>query len=131
MKKILYFLPAALYYSLLFYFSQRSYEFEIDMAHFDKGIHFLEFAVLAILLFWGYFKSLGANIKIKALLTFSTATILAISDEIHHYFVPGRESEILDVAADVGGIIFGLFLFWYLSRRIKHKILANNSRRET
>jgi len=131
MRKILFFLPAALYYALLFYFSHRSYEFEIDMPHFDKGIHLLEFAVLAILIFFGYFKSLGTTIKTKAVLTFITATILAISDEIHHYFVPGRESDILDVAADVVGIIFGLFLFWYFTRRVKLKFLAENSSKKT
>jgi VanZ family protein len=131
MRKIIYFLPAVLYYSLLFYFSQRSYNIELDVPHFDKGIHFLEFAFLAILIFFGYFKSLAITLKTKAVLTFITTTLLAISDEIHHYFVPGRESDILDVAADIGGIIFGLFLFWYFSRRVKLKILAEGSSKKT
>ena len=122
MRKLLYFLPAAVYYALIFYLSQRTYDFEVSVPHFDKGVHFLEFAVLAILLFFGYFKSFGIDMKMKAFLAFITATILAIGDEIHHYFIPGRESDILDVIADVGGIIFGLFLFWYFSRKIRLKI---------
>jgi VanZ family protein len=131
MRKFLYFLPAAVYYALIFYLSQRSYDFEVGVPHFDKGAHFLEFTVLAVLLFFGYFKSIGADLKIKAFFTFITATLLAIADEIHHYFVPGRESDILDVIADVGGIIFGLFLFWYFSRRIRLKIFNNKSKRDT
>jgi VanZ family protein len=103
----------------------------VGVPHFDKGAHFLEFTVLAVLLFFGYFKSIGADLKIKAFFTFITATLLAIADEIHHYFVPGRESDILDVIADVGGIIFGLFLFWYFSRRIRLKIFNNKSKRDT
>jgi len=130
MRKFLYFLPAAVYYALIFYLSQRSYDFKVGVPHFDKGAHFLEFAVLAVLLFFGYFKSSGADLKIKAFLAFITAIILAIADEIHHYFVPGRESDVLDVMADGAGIIFGLFLFWYFSRRIKLRATSNKSRKE-
>lgn len=128
MRKLLYFLPAAVYYGLIFYLSQRSYDFEVSVPHFDKGAHFLEFALLAILLFFGYFKSFETDMKMKAFLAFITATLLAIGDEIHQYFIPGRESDILDVIADAGGIIFGLFLFWYFSRRIRLKITSNKSR---
>ncbi|NIM90116.1 MAG: hypothetical protein GTO17_04125 [Candidatus Aminicenantes bacterium] len=130
MRKILYFFPAAVYYALIFYLSQRSYDFEVGVPHFDKGAHFLEFTVLVILVFFGYSKSSTAGMRMKAFLTFITATGLAIADEIHHYFVPGRESDILDLTADVGGIVFGLFLFWYLSRRIRLKIFINKSRRK-
>ncbi len=131
MRKFLYFLPAVVYYALIFYLSQRSYDFEVGVPHIDKGAHFLEFAVLAILLFFGYFKSSGADPKMKAFLTFFTAIILAIADEIHQYFIPGRESNLLDVVADGVGIIFGLFLFWYFYRRIRLKGAINKSRRET
>lgn len=131
MRKFLYFLPAAAYYALIFYLSERSYDFEVGVPHFDKGAHFLEFVVLAIFVFFGYSKSSRTGLRMKAFLTFITATVLAIADEIHHYFVPGRESDILDVFADVGGIIFGLFVFWYFSRRIRLKIFNNKSRRKT
>ena len=131
MRKILYFLPAALYYSLIFTLSQRSYDFKVGVPHFDKGVHFLEFAVLSILIFFGYLKSFGANLRIKAVLTFITAFILAVGDEIHHYFIPGRESDILDVIADGAGIIFGLFLFWWFYRRIKIKVFPNKFKKKT
>jgi len=101
----------------------------VDILYVDKGIHFLEFAVLAVLLFFGYSKSLAAKIKVKAFLTFMSAALLAIADEIHQYFVPGRESDVLDVAADSAGIIFGIFLFWYFTQKGKLKTLVEKDNR--
>jgi len=35
-----------------------------------------------------------------------------ISDEIHQYFVPSRNSDILDALADICGSIAGVLAYW-------------------
>lgn len=122
MKRAIFFIPAALYYALIFYLSSKSYEVEIDILLFDKGIHIAEFALLGFLLSFGYFKSLESSFKTKAVLIISTGIILGSLDELHQYFVPLRYSEILDVVADAVGIAIGLFIYVYLSRKVKGRI---------
>jgi len=124
MKKILFFTPAAFYYVFIFYLSSRSYKIKIDILFFDKGIHLVEFAFLGFLLSFGYFMSLKSSLRIKAVFTFSSGILLGSLDEIHQYFVPRRTSEILDVIADAIGILIGLFVYFYFSRTVKAKILA-------
>lgn len=124
MKKILFFIPAAFYYVLIFYLSSRSYEIEIDILLFDKGIHLFEFAFLGFFLSFGYFMGLKSSLGIKAVLTFFSGVLLGSLDELHQYFIPRRTSEILDVIADAIGILIGLIVYFYFSRTMKGKILA-------
>lgn len=124
MKKILFFIPAALYYALIFYLSSRSYDIKIDILFFDKVIHIVEFALLGILLSFGYFMSLKSSLMIKAVLTIFTGIILGGLDEFHQYFIPRRSIEFFDVVADAIGILTGLLLYYYFSRSVKGKILA-------
>lgn len=127
MKKVLFFIPAAFYYVLIFFLSSRSYEIKIDILFFDKGVHLVEFAFLGFLLSFGYFISLKSSLRIKAILTFSSGILLGSLDELHQYFVPNRSSEILDVIADAIGILIGLFVYFHFSRTVKAKILAEKS----
>ncbi len=117
-KNFLYFAPAILYYILIFFVSSTSSGISINIPFFDKGIHCLEFAVLAFLLSLGYFKSLKSSLKAKCLITIFSGILLGILDEVHQYFVPQRRFEILDIIADGVGIIIGLFVYLYLSRRV-------------
>jgi len=49
--------------------------------------------------------------KIKNItFTLLISVLFAASDEIHQYFVPGRQCDIYDFLADTIGIILGLFL---------------------
>ena len=124
MKKILFFIPAALYYAFIFYLSSRSYDIKIDVLFLDKAIHLAEFALLGILLSFGYFMSLKSSLIIKAVLTVCSGILLGGLDEFHQYFIPRRSIEFLDVVADAFGIIIGLFLYFYFSRTVKGKIFA-------
>ncbi|MFQ6069980.1 MAG: VanZ family protein [Candidatus Aminicenantales bacterium] len=122
MKKIIYFLPAVLYYAFIFYLSSRSSIKVISIYPFDKLAHFAEFMLLAILLFFGFSMSLKKPPFIKASLTFLFSALFAVGDEVHQRFVPGRYSELVDVAADLAGITVGIVIFWYISRGFKLKI---------
>ena len=72
----------------------------LPVAHADKLIHAVEFAVFAFLA-W---KATGGR-TLPALLI---AVGFAISDEIHQLFVPLRHASIGDLAADAVGILLML-----------------------
>ena len=127
MKKLLFFLPAFLYYSLIFSFSSQSIDLKADIPFIDKVIHLIEFAILGFLLSFGCFLSLKYRLKVKAYMTFLSGTLLGALDELHQYFVPGRSTEILDWIADVLGVLLGLLIFISLFRRAKGKILRSLS----
>jgi VanZ like family len=60
------------------------------------------------------------NLKTHFLLPGGIALIVAIADEIHQAYVPGRDASITDVLLDMVGISLVLFLFFRLLRR-KHR----------
>ncbi len=74
----------------------------------DKIFHLFEFGILSLLFFFSIKKTfLRANLKVLAVITILFTALYGISDEIHQYFVPGRESSISDALADFfGAIIF-------------------------
>ncbi len=44
----------------------------------------------------------------------SIASVVAILDEVHQLYVPGRDASVTDVLLDIFGIIIALLLFFYL-----------------
>jgi len=124
MKKILFFIPAALYYAFIFYLSSRSHDIKIDILFFDKVIHLVEFALLGLLLSFGYFMSLKSPVRVKAVLTICSGILLGGLDEFHQYFIPRRSIEFFDIIADAIGILIGLLLYYYFSRTAKGKVFA-------
>lgn len=117
MKRIIYFIPAVSYYALIFFISSRSYGIGIKTAFLDKGVHCLEFAILAFLLSFGFFKSLKSSLKDKALMTVFSGILLGFLDEFHQHFVPQRQFEVLDIIADGIGTLIGFVLYLYFYRR--------------
>ena len=45
------------------------------------------------------------------------AVVVAITDEIHQAYVPGRNASVYDVLLDVVGIVLCLFIIWRLKSR--------------
>ena len=70
----------------------------------DKTLHFIAFAVLALLL----------NLSYKMAWWKSVVTLLlyACFIEFSQYFTPNRCAEWLDIVADGIGIVIGLLLYW-------------------
>jgi VanZ family protein len=126
MKKILLFLPAILYYALIFLLSSMSFilEGQISIPFLDKGIHLVEFGLLGFFLSLGYFLSLKSSLRIKSSLTLASGIMLGCLDEIHQYFVPNRSFEVMDMVADSIGILIGLVAFYYFSRTNRGKALT-------
>ena len=116
MKKVLPFLPAALYYCLIFFVSSQSHPLRVPVANFDKLAHGAAFSVMGFLLAFGFFKGLHASLKIKILSVWLLGTGLGILDEIHQVFVRGRTSDPLDAIADGIGVGLGILLYWLVVR---------------
>ncbi len=83
----------------------------------DKLAHFVEYAVFAILTFRS-FSHITRKITVNRTFLFSALflTFFALLDEIHQYFVPGRYSDIYDLAMDVLGTLVALV---YLRVRVR------------
>jgi VanZ family protein len=115
--RFIYFLPAAAHYGFIFYLSsQSSFPIEAPFKEFDKLAHFGLFSLLGCLLSFGVFKSTRLPLRKKALLVLMTGVTLGLLDEVHQIFVPFREPDVLDAAADAAGIALGLFAYWVLWR---------------
>ena len=123
MKRVLFFVPAVLYYALIFYLSSKSYEVEVNILFFDKGIHIVEFAILGFFLSFGCFQSIKLSFKGNVIFILATGILLGGLDEWHQSFVPLRSSDILDMVADAAGIFIGLFIYVNLTRLVKRKFL--------
>jgi len=117
MKKALYFVPAILFYLLIFVLSSHNYDIDLPGQGLDKVAHFIEFSFLGFFLSLGYFKAFHFSASIKSILVFVTGLPLGVLDELHQLFVPGRTSAIEDVVADAAGIGFGILLYWHLAKR--------------
>ena len=113
-------LPLIAYCLIIFIQSSlAAYERLPDFRFSDKFLHFGAYALLGIL-FFRAFQTLRINTNVRLLILFSitAATLYGISDEIHQYFVPFRDADFLDVAANTLGAACGVFLFqWWISRR--------------
>lgn len=75
--------------------------------HADKVLHFLGFAgpaSLAVLLFrhWWPIAAFAGN--------------AVLSELIQHFFLPYRDGDVLDLLADLSGLLIPLALWWWLQR---------------
>lgn len=79
-----------------------------DVPFRDKGIHFMEYGVLAAFLVhalqgtWPGWARPGHYFAAAL-----AAVVWGLSDEIHQAFVPGRSSDAKDVLADAIGAVLG------------------------
>jgi len=119
MKKFLYFLPAILFYLLIFLLSSQDLGIHLDKHSLDKVAHVIEFTIMAFLLSLGFFNVLKASSSAKITVTFFLALALAILDEFHQRFVPGRTMDVRDELADALGIAVGILLYWYFEKKRK------------
>lgn len=80
----------------------------------DKAAHFGEYAILGFLLSRAIYLISGWTALRAAAVSVVIATLFAFTDEMHQYFVPGRDADALDVVADFLGSVSGsaAFLGW-------------------
>jgi len=81
----------------------------------DKAAHFLMYGIGGALAAWGGRKAGSAR---AAWLGLGLVILTGIADELHQGTVPGRDSDIMDLAADTAG---ALSLFVIADRLLKRK----------
>jgi len=125
-RKVLYFLPAGIYCALIFFFSGRTLKIKLGLIYWDKAAHWLEFMVLGFLLAFGFFKFSPGKNFLNSYLTGVSGGFVGLLNELHQLFVPGRQCDWRDWAADILGVFAGLFLFWLF--RNKLDFLSSNKK---
>ncbi|MBK8169571.1 MAG: VanZ family protein [Sandaracinaceae bacterium] len=117
--------PAVLYMALIWTLSSFSaVSVPIDEMPFqDKGAHFVEYGMLGILLAHACIQTWKSKRGPRTwLMAVIMTTAWGALDEVHQAFVPARNSDIFDLAADclgacIGALVcHGLYRFW-ISRR--------------
>jgi len=75
----------------------------------DKLLHFSAWTVLGFLFFRAYHSNSPFFHRKDLLLwiSFLSAALYGVSDEIHQHIVPSRTADILDILADVAGSLCG------------------------
>ena len=90
----------------------------LGLAWQDKFYHFLEYALLSLLLFLAFHSSAREAYRKNAhLLSISVASVYAATDEIHQHFVRNRQGDFWDWVADAVGVV-AVQVFIFLIRQI-------------
>ena len=106
-------LPLIIYCLIIYIQSDHPSPEEIpSWTYLDKILHFGAYGLMGILFFRAYETlPLRNNKGLLILISIGSATLYGISDEIHQYFVPFREAEIMDVVANTMGSICGVHFY--------------------
>ncbi len=91
-----------------------------------KGAHVFEYLILAVLamLFLGAHKKLRKECPAPFWIAFLFCTTYAFSDEIHQFFVFGRQARFTDILIDIIGVGLGLLLFFlWTQKKIRNQFL--------
>lgn len=88
-----------------------------------KGAHLLEYIILGILMIIVVKDYKKLTIKV-CLLVLLGSFLYACSDEIHQYFVPGRDSSYIDILIDTVGSFIGISIYYliYINKEKSKKL---------
>ena len=115
--RLLYLIPAPLAALVIFISSNREIAEMPDLGFDaqDKLYHALGYFIFGVCLGM-FFTGIRSDSPMRRtrLLTLLTGAIYAATDEIHQYFVPGRQCDIFDWVADLLGVAFALFILKFL-----------------
>lgn len=113
MKKIIRFIPAIIWMSVIFYFSSRQTTGIGGDSYWGrflilKSFHLIEYAFLFILLFFAFQK-----FKISFLIAY----LYSFTDEFHQHFIIGRTGRLEDTFFDLAGILIGVLIIKFFQKR--------------
>ena len=107
---------------LIFYLSHQPAS-ALPQIRFDKLLHFLEYAVLGLLLARALKKSYSRSSPLLlSFIAFFIAAAYAGTDEFHQWFIYGRNLDFYDWLADFFGAAVSSFFVFFL-RTDKKKVL--------
>ncbi|MEA3546467.1 MAG: VanZ family protein [Thermodesulfobacteriota bacterium] len=114
-------IPMLAVMGIIFFLSHQPHlSFDLEVSHQDKIFHAIAYGVLAASTLFAVlppgrrvFRS-RSRLMLTGLGVVLFCLFYGISDEFHQSFIPGRESSLLDVAADTAGavIVVSLWLFF-------------------
>jgi VanZ family protein len=80
-------------------------------------VHFIEYIILGLLFIRALTHS-GSRLSSVSITVISIllASLYGVTDEIHQYFVPGREMVFTDWLVDFSGTVIGVVLYEYIER---------------
>ena len=109
-----YWLPLMLYGLLIFILSSGSIpQGGPEFFQADKVAHFFIFAGLgAFCLRALNTTALSKKVVVVLAVSILLSSVYGVSDEIHQYFVPSRDSDLMDALADTCGSIAGVLVYW-------------------
>ncbi len=110
-------IAVALYAGTIFYLSSLQNPLpELASRFSDKVLHGIEYGGLGLLVTLAL---LGSGFRARRALWIAViaASLYAASDEVHQWFVPGRDADVRDWFADCVGAIVGAFVAFYPSRK--------------
>ena len=118
-KILLYWFPVFLYCLLIFI--QSSYpppESVPDWLYLDKLLHITAYALMGAL-FFRAFRTLRIKnqLKLVMILSILLSSLYGISDELHQYFVPFRNADLMDILADMVGSVIGVYIYQSIVRK--------------
>ena len=94
-----------------------------------KSAHFLEYAVLFILVNRGFVFTFNLPLKERLLLALLITVFYTVTDEFHQTKVNGRTGRPFDIGVDslgaIGGLLFVVKLIKFLPDKLR-KIIVNN-----
>ena len=100
-----------------------------DVRFLDKFLHVGAYGLLGILFFRAYETLPLKNSKnLLILISIGSAALYGISDEIHQYFVPSRQADVMDVIANTIGSICGVYFYYWWKNRKDPVSLSRNRR---
>ncbi|MDY6827654.1 MAG: VanZ family protein [Bacillota bacterium] len=111
-KPVVLWVPAGAWMAVIFYFSAQA-KGSPTLEHFPApaGIgHFVGYALLGFLLYRAFNGGLKGWSLQAAGYALLVGFLYAVSDELHQWFVPGREAAFYDVLIDLGGTAMGVLL---------------------
>jgi len=86
---------------------------------FDKFIHFAIFSIMTFLGSASFYKSFGlTRIIMPIIISLFIAILYGATLEYLQTFIPDREFDYADLAANIGGSLVGILLFLSFSSRI-------------
>ena len=102
----------------LFYLSSQPILPTPDLfAYQDKLFHAVAYGLLGVLLLMSFRYQAPRYTGIQKALAVGIASLYGISDEFHQSFVPGREADILDWAADTIGALTAVLMLAFIVKK--------------
>ncbi len=111
----LFWLATAGYMGFIFYLSSRSsFNVSFSFDNIDKVVHILIYMPLAFLFYSSLSRS-GIR-KYLFVTAFAVAVMYGVSDEVHQFFVEGRDASIADLFADMFGAFLGCSAAFFIEK---------------